>query len=522
MDCFRISVIVPCHNYGQYLAQCLTSILEQTRKPDEIVVVDDSSQDSTREVALQFAEKGVRYIRAEFNDPLATRRLGARISSGDILCFIDADDYIDLTYLESGIRHFSQGSDVGIVYSDVEFCGWITGREVSPADTSSLDIHQVNFIHAGALVRRHALEVADAFSQDGPPNRHEDWMMWRAVIDAGFIGVKQSGIYFYRKHDHNLSLQRVPSKNGYDYFTGASLLSEEVTLFTTLSGRLDAWEQFRAFLERQSWNHAQTRLIVFDCGGSESFSRTVRQWLASCDYQAIQYVSLPTFVGGWTPAGSAWESDRRLTHDRWLQNRRIIAELRKVVATHYLWLVEEHIVPPSDACEQLLRLFSYDTVSVTAACPRSQDSVFAWETPESYLRSGTSPDTVRGNSFSCAIVRSPILRNALCVDSTRDRPVEMQVYDNLGPNQISRIHWGVRCERPLPPQPKAVELLITADTFDEDFYLDYHRDVACAVHAGDFTSGYEHYLKHGLSEGRLARAKACHGLENEDSAREPS
>lgn len=106
MDCFRISVIVPCHNYGRYLAQCLTSILEQTRRPDEIVVVDDSSQDTTREVALQFASKGVRYIRAEFNDPLATRRLGASVSSGEILCFIDADDYIDATYLESGIRHF--------------------------------------------------------------------------------------------------------------------------------------------------------------------------------------------------------------------------------------------------------------------------------------------------------------------------------------------------------------------------------------------------------------------------------
>jgi glycosyltransferase involved in cell wall biosynthesis len=519
MDCFRISVIVPCHNYGRYLAQCLTSILEQTRRPDEIVVVDDSSQDTTREVALQFASKGVRYIRAEFNDPLATRRLGASVSSGEILCFIDADDYIDATYLESGIRHFSQRSDVGIVYSDVEYCGWITGREVSPPDTRGLDIHQVNFIHAGALVRRHALELADAFSQHGPANRHEDWRMWRAIIEVGFTGVRQSGIYFYRKHDHNLSSQRVAGKNGYDYYTGADLSSEAVSLFTTLSGRIDAWEQFRSFLERQLWNHARTPLILFDCSGSEAFSRTVRQWLGSCDYPTIQYVSLPNFLGGWTPAGSAWESDRRLMRDRWLQNGKIIAELRQRVRTHYLWIVEEDILPPSDTCEQLLRLFAYDTVSVTAVCPRSHDSVFAWQAPEAYLGEGASSETVGGNSFGCAIVRSPILGKAIISDLNRDRPVEMQIYDNLGPNQISRIHWGVRCERPLPLPPPPVARPMTADTFDEKFYLDCYRDVAYAVYSRLFVSGYAHYIKHGIAEGRLARVKALSDINNKGSAR---
>jgi hypothetical protein len=267
------------------------------------------------------------------------------------------------------------------------------------------------------------------------------------------------------------------------------------------------------------WNHARTPLILFDCSGSEAFSRTVRQWLGSCDYPTIQYVSLPNFLGGWTPAGSAWESDRRLMRDRWLQNGKIIAELRQRVRTHYLWIVEEDILPPSDTCEQLLRLFAYDTVSVTAVCPRSHDSVFAWQAPEAYLGEGASSETVGGNSFGCAIVRSPILGKAIISDLNRDRPVEMQIYDNLGPNQISRIHWGVRCERPLPLPPPPVARPMTADTFDEKFYLDCYRDVAYAVYSRLFVSGYAHYIKHGIAEGRLARVKALSDINNKGSAR---
>jgi glycosyltransferase involved in cell wall biosynthesis len=522
MDCFRISVIVPCHNYGHYLAQCLTSILEQTRIPDEIFVVDDNSQDNTEEVALQFADKGVRYIRAEFNDPLAARQLGVRVSSGEILCFIDADDFIDSTYIESGIKHFTQHDTIGIVYSDLEYCGWLTGRQATPPDTSSQDIHQANFIHAGSLVRRCALEIANSFNQTGPSHRHEDWIMWRRIIDAGFTGVRQSGIYFYRKHDHNLSSQRIDGENGYSYYTGASLSSEEVTFFTTLSGRLDAWEQLRTFLERQSWRHSQMRLIFFDCSDSASFSQVIRQWLASCDYQHIHYAALPDFKGGWTPAGATWDADRSLMRDKWLRNCQIISALQKTVQTHYLWMVEEDILPPLDACEQLLQSFSIDTVSVTAACPHTEGTVCAWDTPDHFLGADSLSNIIEGNSFSCVILRSSILCYALLSDFNRNRPVEALIYGNLPPHSVTQIHWGVRCERPLPPSASPSTSPITRDTFDEDFYLDCYRDVALAVYSGHFGSAYDHYLLHGISEGRLARIKPLPDLEKSNSTQEPS
>ncbi len=46
----KISIIVPCHNYGRYLGQCLTSIFNQTLPPDEVIVVDGATEDNNRRV----------------------------------------------------------------------------------------------------------------------------------------------------------------------------------------------------------------------------------------------------------------------------------------------------------------------------------------------------------------------------------------------------------------------------------------------------------------------------------------
>ena len=56
----RITIGIPCFNQGQYLAECIESVLNQTFKPHEIITISDGSQDETRYVAQQYPE--VKYI----------------------------------------------------------------------------------------------------------------------------------------------------------------------------------------------------------------------------------------------------------------------------------------------------------------------------------------------------------------------------------------------------------------------------------------------------------------------------
>lgn len=99
----KISIIVPVYNKEKYLAQCLDSLLSQTFTDFEIICINDCSTDSSLEIVNSYLEKDSRIslINLEKNLGLGfVRNLGIEKSKGEYLAWIDADDYIDETYLE--------------------------------------------------------------------------------------------------------------------------------------------------------------------------------------------------------------------------------------------------------------------------------------------------------------------------------------------------------------------------------------------------------------------------------------
>jgi glycosyltransferase involved in cell wall biosynthesis len=85
-----VSVIVPCFNDEEYIADCLTSICEQDYPEIEIIVVDDGSSDRSAQIVRGF--EGVRLIEQENQGPAAARNVGIRAAQGDLIAFCDADD----------------------------------------------------------------------------------------------------------------------------------------------------------------------------------------------------------------------------------------------------------------------------------------------------------------------------------------------------------------------------------------------------------------------------------------------
>ena len=212
-----IAVVITCHNYGQFLADAIQSVLDQSLRPQEILVIDDSSTDDTGPVAARFEQAGVAYRRVEHRSVFRARRPGLEATESEILCFLDADDLLPGDYLERGVPLFGS-PEIGLVYSDIELFWERTGREIQP-EFDRIAIDRNNFMHAGSLVRRRALEIADAFRGPDIVDAHEDWLVWRRVIDAGWTGVKQSGVYWYRKH-----WKQLPSRSDQlrgDYFAPA-------------------------------------------------------------------------------------------------------------------------------------------------------------------------------------------------------------------------------------------------------------------------------------------------------------
>ena len=98
-----VSVIVPTYNRAKYINRAMDSVLGQTRPPDELIIVDDGSTDNTSEILEQTALRAafpVQVLRQENRGAAAARNVGIAHATGDILCFLDSDDWWDKRKIE--------------------------------------------------------------------------------------------------------------------------------------------------------------------------------------------------------------------------------------------------------------------------------------------------------------------------------------------------------------------------------------------------------------------------------------
>ena len=111
------SVIVPLYNKEAYVAKALESVLSQTFRDFELIVVNDGSRDRSKETAEAMLEKATvpfRILDQENAGVSAARNKGAAASHGDFLCFLDADDWWAPTFLEEMSGLISECPDAGL------------------------------------------------------------------------------------------------------------------------------------------------------------------------------------------------------------------------------------------------------------------------------------------------------------------------------------------------------------------------------------------------------------------------
>lgn len=112
----KISVIVPVYKVAQYLPRCLDSLLEQTYKDFEIILVDDGSPDECPELCDAYAKKYnfVHTLHKDNGGLSDARNAGMGIASGKYVTFVDSDDYVNPLYLELLVNGIKQGADLSV------------------------------------------------------------------------------------------------------------------------------------------------------------------------------------------------------------------------------------------------------------------------------------------------------------------------------------------------------------------------------------------------------------------------
>jgi len=150
----RVSVLICTYNYARYLPQCLTSVLNQTCPPDEVIVLYDGSIDGTPEVITKFPE--VRYVYQQNTGKAVAFGRAVSLSTGDILCHLDADDYWCPRKVERVLPCFEENPNLGGVIHEVDHVDasgralhfrWASQHPTEPMALTLAECEDVGFLY---------------------------------------------------------------------------------------------------------------------------------------------------------------------------------------------------------------------------------------------------------------------------------------------------------------------------------------------------------------------------------------
>lgn len=175
-----ISIVVPIYNASKYLNECLNSIICQTFCDWECILVDDGSKDKSGEICEQWALKDSRFkvIHQQNQGVSVARNNGIKVSTGEYLCFIDSDDWVDPDYLQHLYNHIGDAEIAvsGLVreyndHSGTSTVPCITKKVVlEPSSVMDFIALNKNFLLYGPVQKLYRKEIIDYFDIHFPEN----------------------------------------------------------------------------------------------------------------------------------------------------------------------------------------------------------------------------------------------------------------------------------------------------------------------------------------------------------------
>jgi len=185
----RVSAIIIVYNGAPFVGTAIESVLAQTERDLELVVVDDGSTDETAQVVARYTDHRVRYLHQENSGPSAARNNGIRETTGEWVAFLDCDDRWLPRKLELQLARAAERPDAGLVYGSVVMgnergmmqCtlpAVIEGEVLEPL----LFGNKVTGSASSAMVRRDVLDRVGMF--DERMHYAEDWDLWLRVASA--------------------------------------------------------------------------------------------------------------------------------------------------------------------------------------------------------------------------------------------------------------------------------------------------------------------------------------------------
>lgn len=282
----KISVLMSCYNGSRWLAEAIDSVLAQTFKNFEFILVDDGSKDSTLEIIRAYAARDVRIVVvSKRNTGLAdSLNTGLALAKGVWVARIDQDDLCEPYRLKRQLVFASRHPGLvllGSGFAEIDESGKIVKEHRYPQEHTGLVMHlerlQRFFPHSSAFYR------ADAARHVGGYNtritRAEDWRLWLELSLQGELACLPESLVRIRKHSGQMSLDNKGERQFCDAAaaTVCHLLRKRGYEDPSVGVDSAAWDSFLAWVDgkiaeygileqRRAW--WKTRIAFFSAGNS--------------------------------------------------------------------------------------------------------------------------------------------------------------------------------------------------------------------------------------------------------------
>lgn len=245
-----ISIIIPIYKVEQYLDECVTSIINQTYKDLEIILVDDGSPDSCPQMCDEWAKKDARIkvVHKKNGGLSSARNAGLRVATGEYIGFVDSDDYVDETMYEDLMRVMMQNEKTMVVSSpiirntDGVFTPYKVGTyDYKDGDTLSFSEYMNLFLgmnmDATVWNKLYKREFIQTMFREGRNN--EDYLFMYYNVKNVFNTDKQLAVtdkahYYYRDNAQSICHQAETSVN--------RLFFDELYNMVEISEDLNKWK----------------------------------------------------------------------------------------------------------------------------------------------------------------------------------------------------------------------------------------------------------------------------------------
>ncbi len=199
------SIIIPTYNREKLIRKTIQTVLSQTFKDFEIIIIDDGSKDNTKgEIKLIESEK-ITYLKQQNSERAVARNEGTKIAKGTYITFLDSDDLFYHNHLQNAFDFIKLNNNPEILHTRYEIItpdGKIIEQKKWLDNNINKNLISGNFMSCNGVFLRKDIAMANQFNEDRTLSAMEDWELWLRI--AAQYEIKYSNIISSAIVNHDL------------------------------------------------------------------------------------------------------------------------------------------------------------------------------------------------------------------------------------------------------------------------------------------------------------------------------